>query len=182
MVIPTVDHDCVLKDFVVELANRVAKLEHENAQLKKAHIGPKSEKRKLPRPDPKRAASVEERLATRRARAAVRAEIPTVTVSHRVPDAKRTCPHCGNGNLEPLGAGKTTSVFEFVPARFVQQVHERGGQQRSGGQAEEVLRAETDCACFRAARQSKAHQARCEPDAADARGQRRDQDGDQSHA
>ena len=123
MVIPTVDHDCVLKDFVVELANRVAKLEHENAQLKKAHVGPKSEKRKLPRPDPKRAASVEERLATRRARAAVRAEIPTVTVSHRVPDAKRTCPHCGNGSLEPLGAGKTTSVFEFVPARFVQQVH-----------------------------------------------------------
>lgn len=35
MVLPPVDHDCSLKDFVTELADRIAKLEHENAQLKK---------------------------------------------------------------------------------------------------------------------------------------------------
>ena len=123
MVIPTVDHDCVLKDIVVELSNKLAKLEHELAQLKKAHVGPKSERRKMPRPDPAQCATAEQQLATRRARAQAKVEIETVTVPHRVPDAQRSCPQCGNDALEPLGEGKKTSVFEFVPASFVRHEH-----------------------------------------------------------
>ena len=46
-----VDHDCVLKDFVVAQANEIAKLKHEMEQLKAALLGSRSEKsRKLPRP------------------------------------------------------------------------------------------------------------------------------------
>jgi hypothetical protein len=41
---------------------KIAKLEHEVAQLKKAHIGPKSERSKMPRP-PNKPATAEERLA-----------------------------------------------------------------------------------------------------------------------
>lgn len=124
MVIPVVDHDCVLKDIVVELANRVAQLEHQLAQQKKAHVGPKSERRsKLPRSDPAFRATAEERLAARRARAKVKLELETEKVSHVVPDAERTCPQCGNDKLELLGAGKTTTVFEFVPARFIRREH-----------------------------------------------------------
>jgi transposase len=123
MVIPLVDHDCALKELVVELSNRVAQLEHQLAQQKKAHVGPKSEKRKLPRPDPARRATAEEKLAARRARAEAKAQIETLRVPHRVPDAERSCPRCGNEKLEPLGEGRTTTVFEFVPARFIRHEH-----------------------------------------------------------
>ena len=50
--VPPVDHDCILKDFVVEQANRIAKLEHDLEQMKKALLGSRSEKSKLPRPTP----------------------------------------------------------------------------------------------------------------------------------
>jgi hypothetical protein len=47
VVVPPIDHDCSLKDFVTELADRLAKLEHENAQLKKSLFGTRSERSKL---------------------------------------------------------------------------------------------------------------------------------------
>src|SRR2546421_2368377 len=100
VVIPPVDHDCVLKEFVVELANRVAKLERENAQLKKAHVGPKSERsKKTPRVDDGKKSTPAEQQAKRRARAEVKAQIQSVRTEHKVPDAQRTCPSCGNDKL-----------------------------------------------------------------------------------
>lgn len=116
------DHDCVLKDVVVELSNKLAKLEHELAQIKKAHVGPKSERQKMPRikgAPP----SAEAQLAKRRARAQQRTEVQTQTTTHDVPPDQRTCPRCGNDNLKPLGKGKVTTVFEFVPARFIRHEH-----------------------------------------------------------
>ena len=123
MVIPTVDHDCVLKDVVTELTNKLAKMEHELAQLKKAHIGPKSERRKMPQAIEKKDVTPDEQLATRRARAQEKTEIPSVREFHKVPEEQRHCPHCGNDKLEALGEGRTTSVFEFVPAKFVRHEH-----------------------------------------------------------
>jgi len=49
VVVPPVDHDCSLRDIVVAMSNKIAKLEHELGQLRKAHIGPKSERSKMPR-------------------------------------------------------------------------------------------------------------------------------------
>lgn len=123
MVIPLVDHDCALSEVVVELANRIAQLEHQLAQQKKANFGPKSEKRKLPRPDPARRATSEEKLAARRARAEAKAKLESERVVHAVPAAERACPQCGNDKLAPLGDGKVTTVFEFVPARFIRREH-----------------------------------------------------------
>jgi len=40
---PPVDHECSLQGFVTQLADRLAKLEHENEQLKKALYGKRSE-------------------------------------------------------------------------------------------------------------------------------------------
>lgn len=122
MVIPPVDHDCVLKEFVVELANRVAKLERENAQLKKAHVGPTSERSKMPRVPGKRATH-EERLETRRANAEQKSQTQTLRIEHKVPDAQRTCPACGNEKLRHVGPGRMTTVWEFIPARFVAHEH-----------------------------------------------------------
>jgi transposase len=123
MVVPPLDHDCVLKDLVEDLANRLAKLEHENAQLKKAVLGSRSEKSKMPRIKTGDPVTPEERQKTRRERAAAKAQAPTVRVEHKVPDAQRQCAICGNAKLDPLGEGKKTNVWEFVPARFVRVEH-----------------------------------------------------------
>lgn len=123
MVVPPVDHECALQKVVADLADRLAKLEHENAQLKKNLFGARSERSKLPRVkvgEPKTAADAK---ATREARAEARAKAPTIRIEHKVPVDMRRCSACGSTDLEPLGAGKTTSVWEFVPARFVRHEH-----------------------------------------------------------
>src|ERR1041385_2544456 len=123
MVIPTVDHDCELKDLVVELANKLAKVEHELALIKKAHVGPKTERSKMPRIDAGKKATAEEKLAKRRERARLKAQIQTVRTEHKVPASARVCPACGNDKLKPLGKGNITTVWEFVPATFIKHEH-----------------------------------------------------------
>jgi transposase len=122
VLVPPVDHDCSLRDIVVAMSDKIAKLEHELAQLKKAHVGPKSERSKMPRP-PSTPVTAEERLAKRRAQAADRAQTETVSTEHKVPVVERTCPRCGNDKLKPIGGGRKTTVYEFVPARFVRHEH-----------------------------------------------------------
>ncbi len=61
--------------------------------------------------------------ATRRARREARAALPERLVEHRVADEKRTCPKCGSSELRPVGEGKRTYLYEYVPARFERQVH-----------------------------------------------------------
>src|SRR5690349_18227545 len=104
------------------MSNKIAKLEHELAQIKKAHIGPKSERSKMPRV-PSTPSTPEQRLAKRRAQAADRAQTETVRTDHKVPPEERTCPACGNEKLNPIGDGRKTTVFEFVPARFIRHEH-----------------------------------------------------------
>jgi transposase len=60
----------------------------------------------------------------RRERAARKAEqAPTREVRHAVPAEQRRCPCCGSQDLKPLGEGRTTVVYEYVPALFERQVH-----------------------------------------------------------
>ena len=92
MVVPPVDHDCVLKDVVVDQANRIAKLEHDIEQLKKSLIGPKSERSKMPRVDVGKKATPEGKLAKRRANAAAKQKLQTVRTELKVPEAAKTCP------------------------------------------------------------------------------------------
>ncbi|RKI51157.1 IS66 family transposase [Corallococcus sp. AB004] len=71
-----------------------------------------------------KAARDEAALRTRRERAAHRAEeAPSREVRHLVPPAARRCPSCGSEDLKPLGAGRTSVVYEYVPAFFERQVH-----------------------------------------------------------
>ena len=124
---PTVDHECELTTVVEQQAARIASLERDLQQLKKALIGPKSERgKKLPSVDKalgKPPSTPEEKLARRRANAKARENLVTETVEHKVPDAQRCCPQCGNDKLAPLGAGRTTDVIEYVPGRFVRRRH-----------------------------------------------------------
>jgi transposase len=123
MVVPPVDHDCSLQKVVSDLADRLAKLEHENAQLKKSLFGTRSERSKLPRVKTGEPATAEQIKARRHARAEAKAQTPTVKVEHKVPDAMRVCSACGGTDLTPMGPGKSTFVWEFVPSRFVRQEH-----------------------------------------------------------
>lgn len=126
MIVPPLDHDCVLKDVVVAQANRIAKLEHDLEQVKKALLGSRSERSKrskMPRIKTGPAKTPEERQRTREERAAAKAQTPTLTTEHKVPPEKRTCTACGNDQLTPLGTGKTSTVWEFIPARFIRHIH-----------------------------------------------------------
>ena len=120
---PPVDHECSLQGFVTQLADRLAKLEHENEQLKKALYGKRSERGKLPRVKVEAPATPEQKTATRRARAEAKAQTPTLRVEHKVPDALRRCTACGSTDLRQMGPGKSSLVWEFVPAKFVRHQH-----------------------------------------------------------
>jgi transposase len=123
VVLPPVDHECSLTPFFQELADRLEKLEHENAQLKKAMFGRRSERSKLPRIKTAAPPSPAQVKATRDARAAAKQETPTVQIEHKVPEPLRRCTACGRTDLTPMGAGKRTFVWEFVPSRFVRHEH-----------------------------------------------------------
>ena len=62
-------------------------------------------------------------LARRRDRAALRAKLQSQTVIHHLADEQRECPDCGGTADRPLGAGKETFLFEYVPGYFVRQRH-----------------------------------------------------------
>lgn len=123
MVVPPIDHDCSLAPVLAQMSNEIAKLQHELAQLKKSKYGPRSERTKMPRPNPAKPVSAEQQLATRRASAQDKAQIQTVRTEHKVPTAQRTCPSCGNDKLKPIGKGRTSVVYEFVPASFIRHEH-----------------------------------------------------------
>jgi transposase len=59
----------------------------------------------------------------RRERAAARATLPSPEVLHPVTAGKRVCPRCGGTQLKPLGSGKRSILYEYVPARLERQVH-----------------------------------------------------------
>ena len=131
---PVVDHECALTAFVQEQQKRLdavialaERQQREIEQLKKALIGPKSERtKKMPSVDKavgKSPSTPEEKLARRRANAKARKALEVVTVDHKVPDDERSCPRCGNEALEQLGAGRATEVIEYVPGRFVRRRH-----------------------------------------------------------
>jgi transposase len=131
--VPPDEHDCPLSTIVEEQQKRIDALlaraeqqDREIAQLKKALIGPKSERSKMPSVQVAlggEPVSAENRKARRRERALQREQLPTVQVPHRVPDDQRSCPKCGADKLSPLGSGRSTAVYEYVPAKLVRVVH-----------------------------------------------------------
>jgi hypothetical protein len=63
-------------------------------------------------------------LARRRERAALKEKLRTQTVLHHLGDDQRECPHCGrHRSSPPLGTGKVTHLYEYVPGYFVRQCH-----------------------------------------------------------
>ncbi len=121
------DHRCEWRDEAEALRTEVAELRDRFAKLQRHVFGKRSEKmppvaEELRRvgattPDPEAA------LARRRENAAKKRALPVREIVHKVPEEKKVCPKCGGHDFTPLGKGKVTTVYEYIPARFEQQLH-----------------------------------------------------------
>lgn len=83
---------------------------------------PASELRKTQTPEEaeaRRLAGIEKR----RERAALKEKLRKEIVRHPVPDDAKACPKCRGTLDRPVGPGKSTTVFEYVPGYFVQREH-----------------------------------------------------------
>jgi len=111
------------------VSEEVVALRGEIDELKRMLFGRRSEKmptvseelrhRKDVGRDPKEAQRRrQEHLAAKR-------NLPERVISHEVPAEQRRCPKCGSTDLIPLGEGKVSTVYEYVPARFERHVHKR---------------------------------------------------------
>ncbi len=110
------------------LAESLSSLQHDMEKLKRHLLGPKSEKMPRVADELKKGATrdPEEARRARADRAAARkAKLQTKTTLHPVPKAQRQCPQCGGNNLKPLGTGKQSVVYEYVPAHFIAHKHLR---------------------------------------------------------
>jgi len=93
--------------------------------MKRRLLGPKSERmpsipEELERGLPVDLAEVRRK---RKERAQLKARLEKVQTFHPVPEELRKCPRCGRTDLKPLGEGKRSTVFQYVPARFIQHEH-----------------------------------------------------------
>lgn len=105
----------------------MTRLESQLAALTRQVFGKKSEKmppleKELRDGQPIDAATTQ---AKRQRRREAREALLKVTTVHEVPPEKRRCPKCNGEKLSSLGAGKASTVFEYVPARFVAHQHIR---------------------------------------------------------
>jgi len=124
------DHFCPWREEAEELRERVTALEAKTAVLERHVFGRKTERLPGIEQQLRREQAGEDTearrqraLDKRRQRAARRAETPTREVHHPVCEAQRICPACGGDELKPLGQGRTTVVYEYIPARFEKQLH-----------------------------------------------------------
>lgn len=95
--------------------------------LKRRVFGKKSEKmpsierqlRKTKKADPD--ATRQKRRAASEQKEQLRTERTVIPV----PPAQRSCPACGSGELRPIGGGKESTIYEYVPGYFRRRVYVR---------------------------------------------------------
>ncbi len=126
------DHFCPWREEAEELKERLTALEGKTAALERRVFGKKSERlppvaaelRGEQTSAESKAARDEASKKKRRERAArKKQQAPTREIRHDVPAEERHCPACGSEDLKELGKGRTTEVYEYLPARFERQVH-----------------------------------------------------------
>lgn len=99
-------------------------------ELERRLFGRKSEKMPSAASELRKRASPEEaearRLAAkekRRERAALKQKLAREVVRHLVPDEAKDCPKCGGTADRPVGDGKHTTEYEYIPGTFVIRDH-----------------------------------------------------------
>lgn len=131
------DHQCpwreealALRVVVAELEQKIAAVMGQLQALERRVLGPKSEKMPAPAQELRRGESKEDaearRLAgleRRRQRAALKQKLAQQTIIHPVSAEAKKCPRCDGSADAPLGEGKRTTIYEYVPGYFVRQEH-----------------------------------------------------------
>lgn len=128
------DHQCAwraraeaLESEVSDLRAAVVEMKGSLAKLQRHAFGKRSEKMPPVSEELRRAgvtsSDPEAALAKRRANAEKKKGLPAREIIHKVPEEKKHCPRCGAHDFTSLGAGKVTTVYDYVPARFEQQIH-----------------------------------------------------------
>ena len=124
------DHFCPWREEAEELKERLTSLEAKMAALERHVFGRRAEKLPTVAAELRgggadtEAARAEAAKQKRRERAARKAEeAPAREIHHVVPAQERHCPACDSEDLKPLGQGRASVLYEYVPARFEKQVH-----------------------------------------------------------
>jgi len=99
-------------------------------ELERHLYGKRSEKMPPPSSELRKTESPEEAearrlaaLAKRRERKALKQKLRSETIRHPVPDEAKVCPICGGVVDRPIGDGKHTTEYEYVPGYFVRRDH-----------------------------------------------------------
>lgn len=115
---------------LAEVRGQFAALKTAMEALERRILGPKSERVPPPEQELRQEESADDaearRLAgleRRRERAALKQQLRTQTVIHPLKDEQRRCPRCRGVADRPLGPGKQTYLYEYVPGSFVRQCH-----------------------------------------------------------
>jgi len=124
------DATCPFRGLAEELTQKLAIALQRIEALEKQAFGKKSEKmtpvsKALAQGESAEAAEAkrEAGLAKRRARQALKEALRKQMIVHHVTEAQAACPACGDTANKPVGAGKSTTIYEYVPGYFVQQEH-----------------------------------------------------------
>jgi transposase len=121
------EHRCEWRDRAFALEAELSEIKSTLAKLQRHVFGKRSEKMPSVKKALERtgtaAADPEEVQKRRRERAETKKALPEVRIPHRVEDSDKTCLKCGGHEFSPLGKGKETTVYEYVPAHFEKQVH-----------------------------------------------------------
>lgn len=127
MTVPPPEHDCAWRTETLRLREEVGELKAQLQALERHVFGKRSEKMPAVKEELRRRGQLETdteaALAKRRANAELKQTLAARRLYHVIPDEERVCPKCGGTNLKPVGLGKVTSVYEYIPARFERQEH-----------------------------------------------------------
>ena len=123
------DHNCGWKAYAKAQDKKLAAVLARVEELERRAAGHKSEKRKsskLPPPTQPAKATPADTSARRAAAAELRnAKLEVELTPVPVPADQRHCPACANKDLRAVGAGKLSSVIEYVRPHFRRRVYRR---------------------------------------------------------
>lgn len=124
---PDDDHRCGWRDEALELRAKVDALAAQFEELRRRTLGPKSEKMPPLEREARRGQKADpaEALRKRRERALAKEQLVTERTPERVTEPERCCPRCQRRDLKPLGGGKESTVYEYVPGFFRRRIHVR---------------------------------------------------------
>lgn len=117
------DHDCPLRPIVVAMQARIEQLERALYGKKSEKMPPVAEALRAEESTEDQEARRQAALERRTERAALKQKLAPETVIHHVPDEDKDCPACGGTADRPVGDGKKTELYEYIPGYFARQQH-----------------------------------------------------------